>query len=218
MKLEKSLAFLYDLTCNNNKEWFTKNKSLYLEAKAEFELFTEKLVDIAKKVDDTINVENHKKCIYRIYRDVRFSKNKQPYKNNFGAFINKDGKKSPFSGYYLHLEPDNSFIAAGTFPDPKHLFEIRNHIYQHSTEFKKILSNSRFKNYFEELLQGEKLKRAPKGFPNDFEDVDLLKYKHYAVTYKVEDEFWLSNNLFHKLETIFNVAKPFNMFINKSFG
>lgn len=213
MAIPKTIEFLRQLVCNNNKEWFDANKDQYLEAKKEFEQFTASMIKKAQKVDPDIKELDPKKCTFRIYRDVRFSKDKTPYKNNFGAFINAGGKKSPFAGLYLHVEPDASFIAGGSVPNPKILPAIRTAINENPKQFEKILSSAELKKHFGGL-QGEQLKRAPKGFDNDAPHVDLLKFKHYALSHKVEDEFWLEKNLEDNIIDLFEVVQPFNAFVN----
>lgn len=214
MTLEKSLHFLQDLVCNNNKEWFEDHKDVYLHAKKEFESFVAHMIQKAHEVDPDIKGLEAKKCTFRIYRDVRFSKDKTPYKSNFGAFINPGGKKSPYAGLYIHVEPDASFIAGGTVPNPKILPAIRTHINQHPAQFEQILHTPEIEKHFGSL-QTEKLKRAPKGFDNDSPHVDLLKYKHYALTHKIEDEFWLAPNCENEIARLFSIVYPFNQFINQ---
>jgi uncharacterized protein (TIGR02453 family) len=168
------------------------------------------------KVDPGINNLKAKDCIFRIYRDVRFSKNKEPYKSNFGAFMVKGGKKSNFAGYYIHIEPDQSFVGGGIYmPEPGILRSIREEIYTHTEEYKSIIGNKTFRKYFPEIY-GEKLSTAPKGFPKDFPDIDLLKNKHYAVAHYVKDSFWTSKNIISDLTEIFSVQYRFNEFLNRA--
>ncbi len=213
MTLAKTLRFLNGLIPNNNKEWFTDNKKLYLEAKQEFEEAVEEWIDLAKEIDPAIDVFDPKKCTFRFYRDTRFSKDKTPYKSNFGAFINPQGKKSPYCGFYMHIEPGESFVAGGVMPDADALQKIRKGIFNNPEKLKAILNDPNFKNTFDGL-SGDKLKRAPRGFPPDFKDINLLKPKHYAVVHYVRDGFWTSDNLNDKLKTIFKTVFPFNDFIN----
>ena len=217
MKLIETQSFLHDLVCNNKREWFNENKSRYLKAKAEFETFVAGLIPLVKSIDPFVNVHEPGECIYRIYRNLRFSKDKTPYKNYFSAFINRDGKKSPFAGYYIHIEPDASLIAAGTNPDKTLLLPIRTAIFKRAGEFKRIISDERFRRYLS-LPEEGKLKRAPKGFPADFAEIDLLKYKHYAAVCPLEDDFWTGDNLYAEIREIFGAALPFNRFINAALG
>ena len=215
MNLHKSFHFLLQLRENNNRSWFQENKKLYVTAKKEFESFIDALIPFVKEVDPEIDVMSSKECLFRIYRDVRFSKNKLPYKTNFGAFIAKGGRKSPYAGYYIHLEPFESFIGGGIYmPESKYLRAIRTEIFEDSEKFKKIISDPDFLEYFNGIY-GEKLKSAPRDFPKDFEDIELLKYKHYAVTHTVGNEFWMSDNLFERIIEIFKAQYPLNEFLNR---
>ena len=216
MYLKKSYQFLHQLRQNNNREWFQKNKPLYVEAKDEFELFINNLISEIQHIDSEVDVFDAKECMFRIFRDVRFSKNKEPYKLNFGAFIAKGGRKSPFAGYYIHFQPGDSFIGGGVYmPQPRFLLSIRTKIYEHPEEYKKIINDTEFKKYFNGLF-GDTLKTAPRGFPKDFSDIELLKNKHYAVAHHVPDSFWESE---HLLDAICDIAKAqyqFNSFLNKA--
>jgi len=216
MDLKKPIKFLIQLRKNNNRSWFHANKALYNEAKKEFEQFIETLIPIIKDIDPEIDVTSAKECIFRIFRDVRFSKNKLPYKTNFGAFIAKGGRKSPFAGYYIHLEPSESFIGGGVYmPESKYLKAIRTEIYENSEDYKEIINSAAFKKHFSGIY-GDKLKSAPRDFPKDFEDIDLLKNKHYAVAHKVANSFWTSEKLIEELTKIFRIQFLFNKFINRA--
>lgn len=214
MKLQTALAFVADLKLNNNREWFTENKSRYLEAKAEFEAALEELIPMLKSFDNSIDITSANDCLFRIYRDVRFSKNKEPYKPHFGAFIARGGRKSKYAGYYLHLEAGGSFLGGGIYmPEPKVLKAIRTDIYQNPEEFLQILNDKGFSKYYPEIY-GEKLKLAPKGFPYDFEHVDLLKHKHYALAHSVSDNFWKEEKLANRMVELFKAQYAFNRFLN----
>lgn len=216
MDFKMIFEFLIDLRFNNNKPWFKENNDRYQKAKSGFEQFTDTLIPKLKQLDDSIDVTSSKECVFRIFRDVRFSKNKEPYKINFGAFISKGGRKSPFAGYYIHIEPDKSFIGGGIYmPESNILKAIRTEIYENIEEFKRIISNSNFNKYFPEIY-GDKLKMAPKGFPKDFKDIDLLKYKHYAVAYPVENSFWFEDTLYENIMDILGAQYPFNKFLNRA--
>jgi len=144
---------------------------------------------------------------YQMPNDFRFSKNKEPYKTHFGAFIAKGGRKSPYAGYYIHFEPDNSFVGGGIYqPEPKLLKSIRTQIFKDVETYKDIINNAEFKKYFPEIF-GEKLKTAPRGFPKDFADIDLLNNKHYAVSYGVNNSFWFNKNLIENISDIFDFKK-----------
>ena len=217
MDFKLVLEFLIDLKFNNNKTWFKENQERYRQAKSEFEEFIGILLPRLKQLDESIDVTSPKECIFRIFRDVRFSKNKEPYKTNFGALIARGGRKRSYAGYYIHVEPDESFIGGGVYmPEPKVLKAIRTEIYENITEFKKIINNDEFRKFFAEIY-GDKLTLAPKGFPKDFKDIDLLKYKHYAVAYGVKNSFWTEGKeLIDDLMNIFIAQYPFNLFLNRA--
>ena len=216
MELNTIISFLNDLRRNNNREWFKENENKYRKSKELFEHFLDILIPPLHQIDASIDVISSKDCIFRIYRDVRFSKNKEPYKNNFGAFISKGGRKSPYAGYYIHIEPGSSFIGGGIYmPESKILNAIRTEIYNNTSEYKSIINDPSFKKYFPAIF-GEKLKMAPKGFPKDFEDIELLKNKHYALAHNVKDEFWSDNGLFDNIMDIFKTQYPFNRFMNEA--
>ncbi len=216
MNFKTIYRFLIELQINNNRAWFNNNKQRYLEAKELFDTFVDQLIQGLKTVDNSIDVESAKDCVFRIYRDTRFSKNKAPYKENFGASIVRGGRKSPFAGYYINIEPDRSFVGGGIYhPDSRVLRALRQHIFEHSEEFKHILNDKSFKAYFPEIY-GDKLKIAPKGFPKDFSEIDLLKHKDYAVIHKLDNDFFLQYDVIIQLLKIYEIQKPFNDFLNES--
>ena len=209
------LNFLSKLKENNNRDWFNENKHLYEDAKSKFEEFVNILIPKIKEFDKEIDVNSAKECTYRIYRDVRFSKNKEPYKPNMGAYISKGGKKSKFAGYYVHIEDDASFAGGGIYcPQPNILKKVRNDIFDDASEIKSILSQRNFKKHFPEMY-GEKLKTAPRGFPKDFKDIKLLNFKSYVVVKNLTNEVILSNNFLEDLIKTFKAQKPFNDYLNK---
>ncbi len=216
MDFKTIYQFLIDLQINNNRTWFNANKQRYLEAKELFENFVNQLIQGLKTIDETIDVENAKDCVFRIYRDTRFSKNKAPYKENFGASIVRGGRKSPFAGYYINIEPDQSFVGGGIYhPDSRVLKALRQHIFDHTEVFKHIVNDKSFKVCFPEIC-GDKLKMAPKGFPKDFAEIDLLKHKDYAVIHKLDNDFFLQDDVLKQLLKICEIQKPFNDFLNES--
>lgn len=216
MILKNTLTFLEQLEKHNNRVWFHENKKQYETAKKEIENFINELIPEVKKFDNEIDILSAKECMFRIYRDVRFSKNKLPYKTNFGAFIAKGGRKGGNAGYYLHIEPRKSFLGGGVYmPDPDSLKAIRQEIYYNHTEFEKIINNKIFKKNFN-ILEGEKLKRPPKDFPAGFPDIELLKYKSYVVLHGITDEDVKSANFFKYILIIFKAMYPLNCFLNRA--
>ncbi|MCF8229476.1 MAG: DUF2461 domain-containing protein [Bacteroidales bacterium] len=207
--------FLNDLKANNEREWFHANKKRYKAALKEVETFLNQLIPEIKKFDKSIGVLAPKDCLFRIYRDIRFSKNKQPYKTNFGAVMARGGRKSPYAGYYIHFEPGSTFMGGGIWHPPSDVLKaVRKEIYFHADEFKKIIQAKDFKKYFGEV-SGDKLVRPPKDFPNDFPDIDLLKFKDYTAMHGVEDDLVHSDRFMDHALSVFKSMKPFNDFLNR---
>ena len=216
MQLKPIFDFLKELKINNNREWFQQNKNHYLTIKEIYEHFIDLLIQKIKEFDPALGNISSKECIYRIYRDIRFSKDKTPYKTFFDAFIAFGGKKSEYAGYYIHLEPDKSIISGGIYkPKPNILKILRSEIYYNIEDFKNIIFNYKFRKYFNGIY-GNKLKLTPKGFPKDFEDIDLLKYKSYVVLHQVNNNFWYKNDLIENTTDIFLALSPFNKFLNNA--
>lgn len=212
------LEFLSDLNSNNNRDWFQDNRDRYREALQSFESFINRLIPAIRDFDTVIDIVTAKDCLFRIYRDVRFSSNKLPYKTNFGAFIARGGKSSMMPGYYVHVEPGNSFLAGGIhMPSADVLKMIRQEIYYNTEEYKKIIHNSEFRKYFDEMDDTEKLIRPPKGYPADFPDIDLIKYKSYTFSHDVNDTRVVTPDYDQYVLKIFRILYPFNNFFNKIF-
>lgn len=214
--MQFTFDFLKDLCVNNNKEWFNENRDRYQEAKKEVEGLSVSLIEGLSAFDATVKDLEAKKCIFRIFRDVRFAKDKTPYKNNFGMHFVPGGKKCCRAGYYLHLEPDNSFIAGGIYlPTSPELRQVREAIYQSPDDFLSIVNDPVFKDAFGEI-DGDKLKTTPKGFPKDFEHIDLLRFKSYIVMERISDDDVVSPSLIDQTITSFKKMQPLNTFINTS--
>ncbi|MCB0668645.1 MAG: DUF2461 domain-containing protein [Saprospiraceae bacterium] len=214
---KKTFQFLKDLKENNDRDWFNENKDRYLEAKEEFDGFINALIAEISKFDPSVAHFTAKDCVFRIYRDVRFSKDKSPYKTHFGAHITSAPKKSEIhtrAGYYIHLEPGASMLAGGAYvPESKWLRAIREKIYSETKEFKKILNGKSFKDFFGEI-QGEKLKRAPKDFPADHPEIELLKQKSFLATHEVKDKEVLATDFLKHAGKAFKALFPFDAFLN----
>lgn len=208
--------FLKDLCVNNNREWFDENRDRYKEAKQEFESIVAFLIQEVALFDKTVKDLNPKECVFRIFRDTRFSKDKTPYKTNFGAFLVPGGKKCSRAGYYLHIEPDNSFIAGGIhMPPGSVLKQVRQNVFDNTEEFKAIINNDIFKDTFGKM-GGDKLKTSPRDFPKDFADIDLLRYKSYTVWDLVSDEVILEPDFLKRVIQEFKILEEFNVFLNKN--
>ena len=212
-----TLQFLRNLEKNNNREWFNENKTLYQEAQQDVISFVEKLIEEMADFDEEMGKLEAKKSVFRIYRDTRFSKDKTPYKTNFGAGLGM-GKGNKISGYYLHIEPGKSFLAGGVYkPEPSVLKTIRQEISAFGDEFKAILEQDKFRNYFRGLSVEDKLKKVPQGFEKDDKMAEYLKLKHFIVTHPVSDEQLLSENAVKEFTKIFKAMKPLNDFLQTPF-
>lgn len=213
----KTFDFLKKLTKNNNREWFNENKELYTESQQNVISLIEDLLFEMAEFDEDLRKIDAKKSLFRIYRDTRFSKDKIPYKTNFGASLGM-GKGSQKGGYYLHLEPGKSFIAGGIYmPESSILKEVRKEISLYGDDFVKILNNKDFKKYFPELDQADKLKKVPQGFEKEDPMGEYLKLKSFIVVYNLKDEEVLDKSVVKNLTQIFKLMKPFNDFLNTPF-
>ena len=212
-----TLQFLRNLEKNNNREWFNENKTLYQEAQQDVISFVEKLMEEMADFDEEIGKLEAKKSVFRIYRDTRFSKDKTPYKTNFGAGLGM-GKGNKISGYYLHIEPGKSFLAGGVYkPEPTVLKTIRQEISAFGDEFKAILEQDEFRNYFRGLSVEDKLKKVPQGFEKDDKMAEYLKLKHFVVMHPISDEQLLAENAAKEFANIYKAIKPLNDFLETPF-
>jgi len=211
------IDFLKEQSGNNNREWFADNRAFYDEARSAFEEVTARLIDSIAETDKQIAGLHPKECIFRIYRDVRFSKDKTPYKNHFDAFIaKKGGRKSQHAGYYIHVMPGKSLMGGGVYaPIPQVLNSIRREIYNFPDEFKAIIHNPEFNMLFGELFD-DKLKNTPKGFPKEFGDAELLRYKSYIVAHPLTDSELQSRAMNEKFRILIKILYPLNMYINRA--
>lgn len=216
MKIENILRFLSELKQNNNREWFAENKDWYDQVRTEFEIICKEFILEIAKFDDEIKHVDAKDCIFRIYRDIRFSHDKTPYKTHFGVFVAADGgRKSQRGGYYLHLDPDGSFVAVGVWcPQPNLLKALRQSVYDNIDELNEILNKKSFANYFSTFFDEDKLKTVPKGFPKDFPNAELLKLKHYIAEYKLSKEITEKEDFAQQVAQIAQIAYPLNKFLN----
>ena len=214
--MDKVLQFLKELSQNNNREWFQKNKSWYDESREKVIFLTEVLINEIGKFDASVRGLQAKDSMFRIFRDVRFSHDKRPYKTNFGSFICRGGRKSMNPGYYFHLEPTECFVAGGIYmPSVEPLRAIRNYLAGHAEEFIEITGDPDFKNNFPEMYE-DKLKTAPKGFPKDHEYLELLKYKSFIFSKAFNDREVKSDNYVEKMVDAFRIVVPLNEFLYRA--
>jgi uncharacterized protein (TIGR02453 family) len=218
MKLELILKFLKDISRHNDREWFEKNKARYLEAKQTFEDLVGNVLGELVKFDDGLSGLNPKKLAFRIYRDVRFSKDKRPYKTNMGAGFSPNGKLVQEPGYYLHLEPGNkSFVAGGIYqPDTENLNKIRQEIDYNSDKLKKIMSERKFRKIFNDFDDFDKLKTMPRGYAKDHPDIEWLKHKSFIVSHPFTDKQVLDRKFVSQVSSTCKTIKPLNDFIRES--
>jgi len=215
MLQQSTLQFIEKLGKNNNKVWFDKNRDAYQAAKADFEVFVGNMLEKAAKQDPVFGEQKAKDCIFRIFRDVRFSKDKSPYKAHFGAYFNKGGRKAHGAGYYIHIEPGKSFVGGGLWmPEGPVLKGVRQEIDYNFPEFKKIIGNAKFKKLFKEI-EGEKLKTLPQGYTADNPAIEYLKMKSFTVGAQVTDKEVTAKSFVTQCSNIFSAMNPFVNFLNR---
>ncbi len=213
-----TFKFLKDLKKHNNKPWFEKNKTLYLGAKEDVEDFVGEVIEGFGKKDIQIASLEPKNCTYRIYRDVRFSKDKTPYKTNMGAYFNKGGKKAPTAGYYIHFEPGRTMAGGGLWmPQAPELNKTRQEIDYSFPEWSGILQDRAFKRSFPDGLDKEDLlTRPPKGYSDDNPAIDYLKLKSFIVTRSFTDAEVQQRSFLKEILKTFESMKDFVYFLNRS--
>jgi len=210
----KVIQFLNELSENNNREWFQKNKKWYDESREKVLFLTEVVINEIRKFDPDVPLLEPKDCLFRIFRDVRFSHDKSPYKTNFGSFIAKGGRKSSYAGYYFHIEPSGSFVGGGIYmPAAEPLKAIRDYIAENGEEFLLLTNNKNFKKVYPEMMD-DKLKTAPKGYSPDHEFINLLRYKSFAFSSQFDKSQILADNYIEKLVHSFKTLQPVNRFLN----
>jgi len=216
--LQLTLDFLEELRFNNNKTWFDENRKRYEQSRANVEALITDILEHFASVED-VGKTTAKDCLFRINRDVRFSKDKTPYKLNMGALIGNGGRKTNERSYYLNIEPGNSFIAGGVYmPEPEHLKAIREAIAaDNGKKLTKILNHADFKKYFG-TMEGESLKTAPKGYAADHPAIDLLKQKQFLASHKLDDADVLKDDFAQHFINVALAMKPFERFFNDITG
>ncbi len=215
-----TLKFLKDLKKNNNKPWFDAHRKEYEAAKDDFTLFIQVVIDQHAKNDPSLKNLVAKDCLFRINRDVRFSKDKSPYKTNFGAHINKGGRKSMQAGYYIHLEPGKTFAGGGLWqPMPDELKKIRQEIDYNFPAFRKLITAKKFKSVYGDLDKSAEmsLSRVPKGYEPDNPAGEYLKLKSFVTGFNIKDSDLGSKQLANKVVNAFDAMHPLIEFLNKAF-
>ncbi|WP_128330826.1 DUF2461 domain-containing protein [Apibacter sp. HY039] len=209
---KKTLKFLKSLKKNNNREWFSENKDWYETSRLDFENLVKDLQIGLSELDITIKYLNPKKCIFRIYRDIRFSPDKTPYKNYMSAVFSEIKN----SGYYLHIEPGKSFLTCGHYMlPPEQIKKIRKGIYDDFESFREIVENKNFIKEFGGLTKDETiLKRVPNGFDKEHPSSEYLKFKNFYVTKSITDQQVLDTHFVTLAVSVYTNMQPFNDYIN----
>ncbi len=215
-----TLKFLQSLKKNNSKEWFDLNRKQYESAKADFAALVEATIHSFEKKDPSIAGLSAKECVFRINRDVRFSKNKEPYKSNMGASITAGGKKVMMAGYYFHLEPGGkSFVGGGLYmAEPDKLKKVRQEIDYNWEEFSKVIRHKKFKTIYSDLdkSEGMSLVREPKGYEKDNPAIDYIKLKSWIAIKPITDNQLTEKELVKTITEAFDALYPLIVFLNKA--
>ncbi len=215
MDLRYTLDFLSDLAMHNNKAWMDENKKRYQNARQQVVELVEEILQKVTIFASELSDVDPKKTLFRINRDIRFSKNKDPYKTNFGASIVEGGRKSSNPGFYLHLMPGNNFVGGGIYqPSSDILSNVRQEIDYNGKELITIIRNNKFKDTYSKPYEEDRLKTAPRGYPKDHEYIELLQLKHYVFMRKATDDEVLSKDFVDQVVENFKTLHPFNQFLS----
>lgn len=213
---KETLQFLKDLKKNNNRDWFAKYKSRYEDAYTDWQHFTGELITSISKFDKNIAAAKFqpKDCVFRIYRDIRFSKDKTPYKTNFASEFSTKKGKWQVPGYYIHIETSGGFMGGGAYMlASEQLQALREELSLNGAKFKKIIADKNFKKYFE--VVGDKLVNVPRGFEKDDPMAEYLKYKDLLASHKVTEKEVLSPKFAQHCVDVFKAMQPFIQFIER---
>lgn len=213
------LDFLEDLKNNNNREWFQDHQEEYGKFKDAYKSLVNDMVAEMSKGDSSLNGLEFKDCSFRINRDIRFTKDKSPYKTNLGVWMCKGGKKTNMAGYYLHIEKGNCFIAGGVhWPDSNDLKKVRREIDGFYDDLEEILADKEFKKLYDELDRDENnsLKTSPKDYDKDHPAIEYLKLKSFTATHKFPDKELKKDNFVQEISKKLLVLKPLVNYINRA--
>ncbi|TRX39185.1 DUF2461 domain-containing protein [Flavobacterium restrictum] len=219
MLSENTLQFLDDLKANNNREWFLENKKRYEAFKKDYQQLVADLLDVMKPLDPTLEMLEVKNCTFRINRDIRFSKDKTPYKSHFGVWLSSGGKGTNRSGYYIHVERGASFIAGGLYcPEAPDLKKMRKEIAYFYDDLEAILAAPKFQKEFVDFDRNESnlLKNPPRGYEKDHPAIDFLKLKSFETSQKIEIESLTKKDFVGQISQKLILLKPLNDFINRA--
>lgn len=215
-----TLKFLKELKKNNTKEWFDKNRKTYDASKTDFTALVDTVIHQFGRKDADIASLTAKDCLFRINRDIRFSKNKDPYKTNMGASFARGGRKSFYAGYYFHLEPGGkSFVGGGLYmAEPEKIKKVRQEIDYNWKEFSKLVNVKKFTGLYDKLATGEgmSLSREPKGYEKDNPAIEYIKLKSWIATAPLTDAELTEKSLAKKITTAFETLQPLIAFLNRA--
>ena len=205
--MKKTLDYLTRLKTNNNRNWFQENKDQYEQAYAQMISFADDVYNELSEFDHLLPV-SPKKSLFRIYRDVRFGKDKTPYKTHWGGFLKREGKENR-GGYYYHIDPQGTYVVGGFFgPNKEDLLLIRKHLHQDASELRELISAVSFTSFFGELI-GSQLKTAPRSFNKEHPDVDLLRYKQFKIRHDFSSKEVVSKDFPKIVAEAFHRMRPF---------
>jgi uncharacterized protein (TIGR02453 family) len=219
MLSKDSLQFLEDLKTNNNRDWFLENKKRYDIFKKDYHQLVTSFLAAMKPLDPTLEMLEVKNCTFRINRDIRFSKDKSPYKSHLGVWLSSGAKGANRSGYYVHLQKGASFIAGGFYnPESEDLKKVRKEIAFFYEDLEEILSNKAFQKEFGDFDRNEKslLKNPPRGYEKDHPAIELLKLKSFETSRKFDIEEVTKPDFVAKTVKKLILLKPLNDFINRA--
>ncbi|MEY1638561.1 DUF2461 domain-containing protein [Tenuifilum osseticum] len=213
---KETVNFLVNLSNNNNREWFQVNRNYYEQAQTDFQRLVFTLIAGISHFDKSIGALEPRDCIFRIYRDVRFSANKNPYKENFGAFIAPGGRKSSGCGYYIHIQPGGSFASGGLYMAPAPVMKaVRTAMVENRSEFLSVVNNPKFKSTF--TWEGvEQAKRTPAGFEFDPELDLFLRLKHITPSRDFTDDELFHPDFDLRAIEVFETLSPLVKFLNQA--
>lgn len=216
MDAKRILAFQRQLAVNNNREWFNAHKDEYLAIKAELEAFTQQWLDRMVAVDPELADLTVKDCMYRIYRDTRFSHDKTPYKQWIGIILAPHGgRKSQYGCYYLHFQPDECMFAGGCWcPEPDQVKALRQDIYDNTEELEEIFARPEVAPYFSSFDDDGRLKKVPSPFPKEYAHPDWIARKSFTFGINLREEEMAAPDFMDHLIRLCTAAKPINDFLN----
>ncbi len=219
MITKESLQFLEDLKANNNRDWFLANKKRYDIYKKGYHQLISDLLEVMKPKDSSLELLEVKNCTFRINRDIRFSKDKSPYKTHMGIWLRSGSSHAEAPGYYVHIEKDKSFIGGGIYcPMPDQIQKIRKECNFFLDDLQAIVNNPEFASTYGNLIRDENttLKNPPRGYEKDNPAIEYLKLKSYTATAPISNSDLTNSNFVEKISQQLLILKPLNDFINRA--